>query len=91
MELVDLYLEQTTGQIEEIQNAITAGNAAEVRRISHSCAGANATCGMDGLVAPMRELERMGDGGDITNAQLQLDKVRSEFVRIGAYLEQFRS
>ncbi|MGB0579114.1 MAG: response regulator [Limisphaerales bacterium] len=91
MELVELYFDQTTGQIEEIQNAIMAGNAAEVRRISHSCAGANATCGMDGLVAPMRELERMGDGGDITNAQIQLDKVKAEFERIGRYLDQYRS
>lgn len=91
IELVDLYLDQTSGQIDEIQKAIHAGDAAEVRRISHSCAGANATCGMDGLVAPMRELERMGDGGDISDAQAQLDQVRTEFTRIGQYLEKYRS
>ena len=91
MELVDLYLEQTAGQIEEIQSAITAGNADDVRRIAHSCAGANATCGMDGLVAPMRELERMGGDGDIAHAQSHLDQVRTEFTRVKDYLEQYRN
>lgn len=90
-ELVDLYLDQTSSQIEEIQTALSAGNAGEVRRVSHSCAGANATCGMDGLVAPMRELERMGNDGDISLAQAQLDMVRAEFIKIKAFLESYRS
>jgi HPt (histidine-containing phosphotransfer) domain-containing protein len=89
-ELIELYLEQTEGQIAEIQTAINGGNASEVRRISHSCAGANATCGMDGLVAPMRELERMGNDGDIAHAQAQLDLVQTEFIRIKEYLIQHR-
>ena len=40
-ELVDLYLDQTSGQIEEIQAALDANNPSEVRRVSHSCAGAS--------------------------------------------------
>jgi signal transduction histidine kinase/HPt (histidine-containing phosphotransfer) domain-containing protein len=91
VELIELYLEQTSGQIEELQSAISAGNATEVRRVSHSCAGANATCGMDGLVAPMRELERMGNDGDVAQAQIQLDMVRAEFVRIKGFLERYLS
>ena len=70
--------------------ALDAGNTEEVRRISHSCAGANATCGMNGLVAPMRELERMGNDGDISHGKAQLDQVRVEFDKVKAYLEQFR-
>lgn len=91
IELVDLYLDQTTSQIEDIQAAITAGNAEEVRRISHSCAGANATCGMDGLVMPMRELERLGADGSVTDGQAHLDRVRVEFEKIKAFLEPHRS
>tara|TARA_Y100001934_G_scaffold264340_1_gene341158 strand:+ start:3804 stop:6218 length:2415 start_codon:yes stop_codon:yes gene_type:complete len=91
IELVDLYLEQTAGQIEEIQAAIGAGNAGEVRRIAHSCAGANATCGMDGLVMLMRELERMESDGDVSSAREQLDRVRVEFDKVKESLAQYRS
>jgi hypothetical protein len=45
---------------------------------------------MDGLVAPMRELERMGNDGDIAHAQAQLDLVQTEFIRIKEYLIQHR-
>ena len=34
-ELVTLYLEQTNGQIEQMEAAVQAGNASEVRRIAH--------------------------------------------------------
>lgn len=90
MELVDLYLQQTSDQIGQIQQALDSANTEEVRRIAHSCAGANATCGMNGLVAPMRELERMGNDGDVSHGKAQLDMVRSEFEKVKAYLEQLR-
>jgi CheY-like chemotaxis protein len=83
-ELVDLYLDQTAGQIEEI-------HAAEVRRIAHSCAGANATCGMDGLVMPMRELERMGGEGVVVDARVQIDRVRIEFDKVKAFLQPYKA
>lgn len=90
MELVDLYLQQTSDQIGQIQQALDSANTEEVRRIAHSCAGANATCGMNGLVAPMRELERMGNDGDVSHGKAQLEMVRSEFEKVKAYLEQLR-
>ena len=91
MELVDLYLQQTSEQIGEIQTALDSGDAESVRRIAHSCAGANATCGMNGLVAPMRELERMGNDGDITHGKEHLALVRTEFEKVSVFLEKLRS
>lgn len=87
-ELVELYLTQTAGQIASIRAAIAAGQVAEVRRIAHSAAGANATCGMQGVVASLRALERMGESGDITEASAHIESVSQEFDRIKAYLEQ---
>jgi HPt (histidine-containing phosphotransfer) domain-containing protein len=40
--------------------AIAAGAAEEVRQIAHRCAGSSASCGMLGVVPPLRDLERMG-------------------------------
>ena len=59
-ELVTLYLDQTREQMGQIEAAIQAGAAQEVRRLAHSCAGASATCGMRRLVPLLRELERQG-------------------------------
>src|SRR5205085_11428582 len=45
-ELVELYLKQTTDQLRQIRLALKEGVLASVASISHSCAGASATCGM---------------------------------------------
>ena len=87
-ELVDLYLTQTAGQIEILRTAIAGGNASEVRRVAHSAAGANATCGMDGPVPALRALERMGEAGQLDGAAGEVETVSREFVRIKAFLEK---
>lgn len=87
-ELVELYLTQTAGQMEGLRNAIAEGKTADIRRIAHSAAGANATCGMDGVVPALRALEQMGDGGQLNGAAAELDTVVREFARIKAFLEK---
>ena len=90
-ELVDLYLKQTAEQIEKLDAAIKAGAATEVRRLAHSCVGASATCGMQTLVAPLRELELFGDRGDLSDAPRPLKVVVREFGRIQQFLAKYAS
>ena len=87
-ELVDLYLTQTTEQFDKMQAAVVARDAAEVRRVAHSCAGASATCGMKHLVPLLRELERQGRDGKLTNAADVFEHAGREFKRIRLFLEQ---
>jgi CheY-like chemotaxis protein/HPt (histidine-containing phosphotransfer) domain-containing protein len=88
-ELVTLYLAQTGEQMEQLETAVRAGNAAEVRRLAHSCAGASATCGMRNLVPMLRELERQGAEGKLTSAvEVRRDAGR-EFESIRTYLEAY--
>jgi len=86
-ELVTLYLDQTTTQIEQIATAVQAGAPDEVRRLAHSCAGASATCGMRRLVPLLRELERQGYEQKLTNAAELSRQVSDEFQRIRHFLE----
>ncbi len=86
-ELVELYLTQTTGQIETLRTCIAEGNAPEVRRVAHSAAGANATCGMEGMGAALRTLEHMGDSGQLDGAAAEIETISHEFARIKTYLE----
>ena len=81
-ELVALYVQQTTTQLEQLTAAAKAGDKAEVRRIAHSCAGASATCGMSVLVPILRELERQGHEGRLSDAEKLCADAGQEFVRI---------
>ena len=88
-ELVTLYLNQTSEQLKQLATAIAANAAPEVRRLAHSCAGASATCGMRRLAPQLRELERQGMEGKLTNADRLCQEVTREFDRIRAYLEDY--
>jgi signal transduction histidine kinase/HPt (histidine-containing phosphotransfer) domain-containing protein len=88
-ELVTLYLSQTGEQLEQLETAVQAGTAQEVRRLAHSCAGASATCGMRRLVVLLRELERQGFEGRLTSAPRLSEQAGEEFERIRHFLESY--
>jgi CheY-like chemotaxis protein len=88
-ELVTLYLDQTGQQVEQLEAAVQAGAAQEVRRLAHSCAGASATCGMRRMVPLLRELERQGCEERLTNAAQLSHQVGEEFKRIRQFLEAY--
>ena len=85
-ELVDLYVKQTTGQLAQLQAAVQANKAEEVRQVAHSCAGASATLGMKRLVPLLRELERQGKAGHLTNAVQLWAETDREFRRTQDFL-----
>jgi CheY-like chemotaxis protein len=86
-DLVTLYLKQTAGQVEQLAAAVKAGAAQDVRRISHSCAGASATCGMSLIVQFLRQLEHESEEGNLSNAPELSRQVDDEFKRIRNFLE----
>jgi CheY-like chemotaxis protein/nitrogen-specific signal transduction histidine kinase len=88
-ELVNLYLEQTSRQLDQLGSAVRAGAAQEVRHIAHSCAGANATCGILRLVPLLRELERQGSAGKLTNAAELCRQATGEFGMVRRFLETY--
>ncbi len=88
-ELATLYVKQTAAQIEQLQTAVKTSDAAGVRRIAHSCAGASATCGMKRIVPLLRELERQGEEGKLTNAPELFTQVVTEFELIRTTLAPY--
>ena len=88
-EMVNLYLDQTTLQLEQLQAAVRAGQSGEVRRLAHSCAGASATCGMNQLVPLLRELERQGYEEKLITAEALCAGVAHEFTRIRTVLAPY--
>jgi two-component system sensor histidine kinase/response regulator len=88
-ELATLYIKQTSEQIEQLQTAVKTSDAAGVRRLAHSCAGASATCGMKRIVPLLRELERQGDEGKLTTAPELFTQVVTEFELIRTALSPY--
>jgi len=90
-ELVSLYVDQTVGQLEQLEAAVRANQPPEVRRIAHSCAGASATCGVTKLVPLLRELERQGAQGRLTSGAELMDQITKEFARVRVVLAPYQN
>jgi len=85
-ELVDMYLEQTAGQINQIETAIRENKPDDVRREAHSCGGASATLGMMRLGRILKELENQGKAKTLTTAATLCMEAREELYRVREYL-----
>ena len=87
-DILDIYLVQTSENLEKLIVAIAAGNASEVDLIAHNCAGTSANCGMVAVVQPLRELEGMGREGCLDGADALGRQVVSEFQRVKVFLQE---
>jgi CheY-like chemotaxis protein/HPt (histidine-containing phosphotransfer) domain-containing protein len=87
-ELVDLYLKQTTKQLEELTRAVETRSAPDIRRLAHSCVGASATCGMSAVVPPLRELERLAHEGQLAETPRLCAEAHAGLARIRRFFEE---
>ena len=85
-EVVEMYFKQTSAQFEQIKTALRTGHADEVRRVAHSCAGASATLGMMQLGQLMRDLEKEGAAGALTNATKICEDAVREYSSVKKFL-----
>jgi signal transduction histidine kinase/YesN/AraC family two-component response regulator len=85
-ELTELYFNQTAQQLDQIAAAVRENDAGKVRHVAHSCAGASATLGMVRIVPLLRELERQGVEGILTNAAQVCENAAREFEQIKIFL-----
>jgi CheY-like chemotaxis protein/nitrogen-specific signal transduction histidine kinase/HPt (histidine-containing phosphotransfer) domain-containing protein len=88
-ELIELYFQQTSGQLEQLSSAVLEKNADSVKRLAHSCAGASSTCGMKDIALILRELERQGNEGLTPGAADLVKKTEAEFGRIKLFLVNY--
>ncbi len=86
-EMFDNYLQQMSEELSCLKAAVRAQSAIDVERRAHSCAGACVVCGLTALVAPLRELERLGRKGDLHPAVELCTSIDEEFERVKSYLK----
>jgi len=94
-ELVDLYFAQAKDLMNGLRGAITAGSAKDVDHFAHKLVGASLACGMSAMVLPLRELERQGKEGRLTNAEAlfaqtsrHLELTRN---KVGTYVREYQN
>jgi CheY-like chemotaxis protein/HPt (histidine-containing phosphotransfer) domain-containing protein len=85
-ELVALYFQQTTEHLGQIRAALAEKSPERASRVAHSCAGASATCGMVAMVPLLRQLEYLGQAGNLTAAVALFPVIEREFDRIQRHL-----
>lgn len=86
--MVDLYLTRTTAQLTELDAAIAADSASDVRRIAHACVGSSGTCGMTGMAQIFKRLEKMGGSGKLVDAAPIASEARAEFERVKVFVAE---
>jgi signal transduction histidine kinase/HPt (histidine-containing phosphotransfer) domain-containing protein len=85
-ELIELFNKQTTKQLAQMEVAIQANKAEEVRHLAHSCKGASATMGMAPLAAIFFELEKKGKAAALDGSAALLADAAREFKRTQDFL-----
>jgi len=93
-ELVELYFAQAKDLMNGLRGAITSGSAKDVDHFAHKLVGASLACGMSAMVLPLRELERQGKEGRLSNAEAlfaqtsrHLELTRS---KVGTYVREYQ-
>ncbi|MGC2234759.1 MAG: response regulator [Pyrinomonadaceae bacterium] len=81
-EIVEIYLEQTEQQLDEIGKAIEERDSEALYRVSHKSLGGSATCGMKHIVPFFKELEQLGKNQRFENAENILSDARLAFTEI---------
>jgi len=87
--LISLYLSQTADMLREMNAAVRAGSAPEIRRLAHKCCGSSATCGVNSVVKVLRDLEKCGNENRVPDAEILLRQLEGQFERVRSFLTQF--
>ncbi|RZL88976.1 MAG: Hpt domain-containing protein [Variovorax sp.] len=88
-ELVQTFLEEAPAMLQELRNALAAGDADVFRRAAHSLKSNSLTFGALALGAMARDLELGGlEAAQQSNAKAALDALALEYARVAAALTE---
>ena len=87
-EIANLYLDQMSKNLRQLDTAVASGNHVEVELIAHNCAGTSANCGMNAVAIPFRELETVGRNGCLDGAPAFLARAHRLFEQTRAVVAQ---
>jgi HPt (histidine-containing phosphotransfer) domain-containing protein len=81
-ELIEAYLDDSPGLIDELQAAIEQNDPILFRRAAHTLKSSSASLGVTGLSELSNELERIGKSGNLEQLDSKMDHLKSEFSQV---------
>jgi len=78
-QIIGVFLESSDEALEQVQQAVAAGDAETLRRSAHSLKSASANVGAQTLSDLFRSLEGFGKTGNLDAAEALLDAMRLEY------------
>jgi len=90
-ELIRTFFDDTTKQLAAMHQHFLQGKAEEFRRAAHSLKSNSATFGALKLSGMFRELEEIGNSGNLEGAQERLTRAEEEYGQVRPLLEVERA
>jgi HPt (histidine-containing phosphotransfer) domain-containing protein len=87
--LVERYLHQSAGLLEELEGAVASCDAEKIRRLAHKWAGSSGGCGVVALVPVLQRMEGAARAGSLASAAADLDETRQCWARVHGFLTDF--
>jgi PAS domain S-box-containing protein len=87
--LIGLYLTQAAPMLDDLDTAIRTHSSGEVARLAHKLVGSSVSCGVQAFTQPLRELQRISNEGDLSQANALFEKVRAKFPRVESAFDHF--
>jgi two-component system sensor histidine kinase/response regulator len=86
-ELAGMFFDDASSRLEELREAIGAGDAAGVERVAHTLKGSGGNMGATRMAAICAELQDVGASGDLARAPGLFEGLEEEFGRVRPALE----
>ncbi len=74
-ELVDLFVETGSPQVEELREALKTGDGEHIRRLAHSLKGASGNLGLMDISREARTIETLSDAGNFEAVGEAIEKI----------------
>jgi CheY-like chemotaxis protein len=86
-EILELYLDGMVANLAKLDDALGLGDRDAIQALAHTCAGTSANCGMNAVLAPLRDLENNARAGHSSGVTSAFVRTKEEFARIQAFLD----
>lgn len=90
VDLIGIYLEEAPRQLDRMEAAIAEGDADALGLAAHTLKGSSAQLGVPRLSEVCRDLEAMGDEGEVAGAEEKVQQAREVFERARSQLQELR-
>jgi HPt (histidine-containing phosphotransfer) domain-containing protein len=91
VEVIDAYNQETESLIQQLQQALAAGDAAAFGRLAHSIKSSSAGLGAVSFSQQARELEMLGKANDLEEVGSKLEQLSADFLQVVDCLKELRN